>query len=122
MLRAARVSILLTVLSDSEFALGVVLVTVPCRSCRWSRLHGARRDTTGNVLIEGHASNEAVDRLAEAGRRRLTVSERRAALISCAQPADSSRGRVMFRRLGRQGPLAPTKTGQSLARKIQRNT
>ena len=35
---------------------------------------------------KGHAGNEAADRLAEAGRRRLMVPERAAALISCAPP------------------------------------
>ena len=82
MLRAARVSIPLIVLSHSEYALGVVLGDDRAlRSCRWSSLHGARRDTTRNML----ASRAAMwaDRLAD---RRWMVPERAAALISCAPP------------------------------------
>ena len=81
MLRAAWVPIPLTVLSDSDFALGVVMgdhrvmTELPLSS-----LHGARLRT------KDHAGNEAADRLAEAGRRRLMVPERAAALISCARP------------------------------------
>ena len=83
-------------------------MTVPCRSCRWSSLHGARRDTTGNVVAsravtwlhtKGNAGNEAAGRLADAGRRWLTVPEWVAVLL---RTADSSSARVMFHRFGRQ--------------------
>ena len=117
MLRAARVSILLTVFSDSEKALRVVLGDDRALSelplvplARSEARHHRQR-----AGIEGHASNGAADRLAEAGRRRLMVPDRAAALISCAQP-------ILPEPESCSVALAPTKTGQSLARKIQRNT
>ena len=92
MLRAARVSIPLTILSDSKFALGVVLgehralSEIPLVQLSRSEARCCRQ----RAGIEGrhvaahrvHAGNEAADRLADAGRRRWMVPEWAAALIS----------------------------------------
>ena len=123
MLRVARVSIPLTVLSDSEKALGVVLGDDRALSelplvplARSEARHHRQR-----AGIEEHASNGGCGS-ARGGWPQAIDGSRAGSGAHLLRTAGSSRGRVMFRRLGRQDPLAPTKTGQSLARKIQRNT
>ena len=91
MLRAARVSIPLTSLSDSQYALGVVLgedralSEIPLVQLARSEARCYRQRAGRHVAAHGGlAGNEAADRLADAGRRRWMVPERAAAFISCA--------------------------------------
>ena len=79
MLRSARVSVPLTVLSDSEKALGVVLGDDRALSelplvplARSEARHHRQRPG-----IEEHASNGAADRLAEGGQRRSSPAHSR---------------------------------------------
>ena len=94
MLRAARVSIPLTILSDSQYALGVVLgedralskVRLVQLARSEARCYRQRAGIEGRHVAAHRrlADNEAADRSADAGRRRWMVPERAAALISCA--------------------------------------
>ena len=94
MLRAARVSIPLTILSDSKYALGVVLgedralSEIPLVQLARSEARCYRQRAVIDCRhVAAHrelAGNEAADRLADAGRRRWMVPERAAAFISCA--------------------------------------
>ena len=109
MLQAPRVSIPLTVHSDSEYALEVVLGDDPALSelplvqlARTETRHNKQRaDIEGRhvTAYKEHAGNEAADRVTKAGRRRLMVPERAAKLISCAEAEprsiawDQGRGR-----------------------------
>ena len=102
MLRAARVSIPLTILSDSQYALGVVLgedralseirlVQLARSEARCYRQLAGIEDRHV-AAYRGLAGNGAADRRGDAGRRRWMVQERAAALISCA-PSFPPRGR-----------------------------
>ena len=97
MLRVARVSIPLTALSESQFALGVVLgedralSEIPLVLLARARPHAA-----GNVLALRVATWLRTGGLqASAGRRRWMVPERAAALISCA-PSIAVEPEVLF--------------------------
>ena len=89
MLRAARFSIPLTILSDSQYALGVVLgedraLVQLARSEERCFLQRAGIDGRHVAAHRGLAGNEAADRLADAGRRRWMVPKRAAGFISLA--------------------------------------